>query len=60
VHFRLAELKTEVEALRALTYRAGGPVARAYRDRRLTSIGGDADEIMLTIIAKVMGMLPRT
>ncbi|MFM9942596.1 MAG: acyl-CoA dehydrogenase family protein [Hyphomicrobiaceae bacterium] len=102
VHFRLAELKTEVEALRALTYRAGeamlagedvtmlasmaklkagrvmrevtdaclqywggagylweSPVARAYRDGRLTSIGGGADEIMLTIIAKAMGTLPK-
>lgn len=102
VHFRLAELKSDVEALRALTYRAaeamlagedvtmlasmvklkagrtlreltdaclqywGGagflwesPVARAYRDGRLTSIGGGADEIMLTIIAKAMGTLPR-
>ncbi len=97
VAFRLAELKTEIEALRALTYRAaeamlagedvtmlasmaklkagramrevtdaclqywGGagylwesPVSRAYRDGRLTSIGGGADEIMLTIIAKAM------
>jgi len=103
VHFRLAELKTEVEALRALTWRAGdamlagedvtmlasmaklkagrvmrevtdaclqywggagylweSPVARAYRDGRLTSIGGGADEIMLTIIAKAMGTLPKT
>ena len=91
VHFRLAELKTEIEALRALTWRAGeamlagedvtmlasmaklkagrvmrevtdaclqywggagylwdSPVARAYRDGRLTSIGGGADEIMPT------------
>jgi citronellyl-CoA dehydrogenase len=98
----LAELKTEVEALRALTWRAGeamlagedvtmlasmaklkagrvmrevtdaclqywggagylweSPVARAYRDGRLTSIGGGADEIMLTIIAKAMGTLPK-
>jgi len=102
VHFRLAELKTEVEALRAMTYRAaealiagedvtmlasmvklkagrvtrevtdaclqywGGagylwesPAARMFRDGRLTSIGGGADEIMLTIIAKAMGTLPR-
>ncbi|HTT09654.1 MAG TPA: acyl-CoA dehydrogenase family protein [Burkholderiaceae bacterium] len=103
VHFRLAELKTEVECLRALTYRAvesyvrgadvtelasmaklkagrlsreipdaclqywGGmgftwdnPVARAYRDGRLASIGGGADEVMLGIICKFMGTLPRT
>jgi citronellyl-CoA dehydrogenase len=102
VHYRLAELKTEVESLRALTYRAtelylqgedvtelasmaklkagrllrevpdaclqywGGmgftwenPLARAYRDGRLASIGGGADEVMLGIIAKSMGILPR-
>jgi len=102
VHFRLAELRTEVEALRALTYRAtelyvegrdvtrlasmaklkagrlcrelpdaclqywGGqgymwesPVARAFRDCRLLSIGGGADEIMLGIICKYEGTLPR-
>ncbi|HWB46352.1 MAG TPA: acyl-CoA dehydrogenase family protein [Hyphomicrobiaceae bacterium] len=101
VHFRLAELKTEVEMLRALTYRAadlmlkgedvtmlasmaklkggrlgrqltdaclqyyGGmgfmnetPITRAYRDTRLWSIGGGADEIMLSIICKHMGILP--
>jgi len=101
VHFRLAELQTEIEALRALIYRAvelyvggedvtrlasmaklkagrllrecsdsclqywGGmgfmnetPVSRAYRDTRLASIGGGADEIMLGIIAKYMGTLP--
>lgn len=101
VHFRLAELKTEVELLRALSYRAAGlmlkgedvtmlasmaklksgrlnrevsdaclqyfggmgfmnetPVSRAYRDTRLGSIGGGADEIMLGIIAKYMGILP--
>jgi citronellyl-CoA dehydrogenase len=101
VHFRLAELRTEVEALRALTYRAvemyvagkdvtklasmaklkcgrlsrevadsclqywGGmgytadnPVSQAYRDGRLVSIGGGADEIMLGIICKLEGTLP--
>jgi len=101
VHFRLAELQSEVEALRALTYDAvegyingedvtmkasmaklkagrlsreltdaclqywGGmgfmwdnPIARAYRDTRLTSIGGGADEVMLSIICKQMGILP--
>ncbi|KIF83259.1 acyl-CoA dehydrogenase family protein [Noviherbaspirillum autotrophicum] len=101
VHFKLAELKTEVESLRALVYRAcelyiggqdvtelasmaklkagrlartvpdaclqfwGGmgytwenPVSRFYRDGRLTSIGGGADEIMLGIISKYMGILP--
>ena len=101
VHFRLAELKTEVEALRALTYLAtehyvagrdvtewasmaklkagrllrevpdaclqfwGGmgytwdnPASRLYRDGRLASIAGGADEVMLGIIAKQMGILP--
>lgn len=102
VHFRLAELRTEVAALRALTYQAveqyvsgkdvtklasmaklkcgrlsrevadsclqywGGmgytldnDVSRAYRDSRLVSIGGGADEIMLGIIAKLEGTLPK-
>jgi len=102
VHFRLAELRTEVESLRSLVYRAveeyvrgrdvtrlasmaklksgrltrevtdsclqywGGtgytadnPVARAFRDGRLVSIGGGADEIMLGIIARLEGTLPR-
>src|SRR6266545_25904 len=103
VHFRLAELATEIELLRSLAYRAcelyvagrdvtrlasmaklkagrlgreiadaclqywGGmgfmnetPVSRAYRDSRLGSIGGGSDEIMLTIICKLMGTLPGT
>lgn len=103
VHFRLAELRTEVEALRALTWSAveqyvagkdvtrlasmaklkcgrlvrevsdaclqywGGmgftwdnPVSRAYRDTRLVSIGGGADEVMLGIICKLEGTLPGT
>ncbi len=102
VHFRLAELQTEIEALRALTYRAsdlmiakqdvtklasmcklkggrlirevsdsclqywGGmgftmdnPVSQVYRDGRLASIGGGADEIMLGIICKYMDILPK-
>jgi citronellyl-CoA dehydrogenase len=33
-------------------------VSRAYRDARLGSIGGGADEIMLSIICKLMGTLP--
>jgi citronellyl-CoA dehydrogenase len=33
-------------------------VSRAYRDSRLGSIGGGADEIMLSIICKLMGTLP--
>lgn len=101
VHFKLAELKTEVEALRALIYRTcelyiagqdatelasmaklkagrlarivpdtclqfwGGMgftldnnISRFYRDGRLISIGGGADEIMLGIICKLMNILP--
>ncbi len=101
VHFRLAELQTEVELLRALVYRAAGlmlegtdvtrlasmaklkagrlgreltdtclqywggmgymtetPISRQWRDTRLTSIGGGADEVMLGIICKLMGTLP--
>ena len=34
------------------------PVSRAYRDSRLGSIGGGADEVMLTILCKMMGTLP--
>jgi citronellyl-CoA dehydrogenase len=102
VHFRLAELRTEVAALRALTYQAcelyisgkdvtklasmaklkcgrlsrevadsclqywGGmgftrdnPISQAYRDSRLVSIGGGADEVMLGIICKLEGTLPK-
>ncbi|EGJ11240.1 acyl-CoA dehydrogenase family protein [Rubrivivax benzoatilyticus] len=101
VHYRLAELRTEVEALRALTYRAvelyvagqdvtrlasmaklkcgrlsrevtdsclqywGGmgytpenPISQAWRDSRLVSIGGGADEVMLGIICKLENTLP--
>ncbi len=97
VQFKLAELKAEVEALRALTYQAcehyiagedvtewatmaklkagrlnrivpdtclqfwGGmgftwenKVSRMYRDGRIASIGGGADEVMLGILAKIM------
>lgn len=32
------------------------PISRYFRDSRLTSIGGGADEIMLQIIAKLEGM----
>jgi len=104
VHFRMAELQTEIEALRALIYgtceqyiNGGNPnkvlqmasmcklkagrlvrevsdscmqywggmgymwdniVARQYRDGRLASIGGGADEVMLGIICKTMDILP--
>ena len=102
VHFHLAELLTEVEALRALIYEAterclegqdvtrlasmaklkagrltrkvadtclqfwGGmgymweaSVSRLYRDGRLASIGGGADEVMLSIICKLDGLVGR-
>jgi citronellyl-CoA dehydrogenase len=101
IHFRMGELRTEIECLRSLILRAveeytagtdvtmlasmaklkagrlarevsdsclqywGGmgftwdnPASRAYRDTRLLSIGGGADEIMLGIICKLMGILP--
>jgi citronellyl-CoA dehydrogenase len=101
VHYRMAELMTEVESLRALTWKSieihvgggdctkfasmaklkggrlqrevadsclqywGGmgfmdetPISRSFRDGRLGSIGGGADEVMLGIIAKYMGILP--
>ena len=35
------------------------PISRIYRDGRLTSIGGGADEVMLQILSKHMGILPR-
>ena len=35
------------------------PVSRLYRDGRLASIGGGTDEIMLGIICKLMGILPK-
>lgn len=101
IHFRLAELQTEIEALRALVYRAaqvralgedvtklasmcklkggrltrevadvcvqywGGmgftwdnPASQLYRDGRLNSIGGGADEVMLNVICKYLDLLP--
>jgi citronellyl-CoA dehydrogenase len=33
-------------------------ITRFFRDGRLTSIGGGADEVMLSIICKLMGILP--
>ena len=35
------------------------PISRFYRDGRLASIGGGADEVMLGIICKYMGSLPK-
>jgi len=34
-------------------------ISRMYRDLRLQSIGGGADEVMLGIIAKTMGVIPK-
>lgn len=39
-------------------YLADTEVARLYRDGRLTSIGGGADELMLMVICRTMGILP--
>jgi len=35
------------------------PISRLYRDGRLASIGGGTDEIMLGIVCKLMGILPK-
>jgi citronellyl-CoA dehydrogenase len=40
-------------------YMWDNPVGRAMRDLRITSIGGGADEVMLGIIGKRMGLLAR-
>lgn len=34
-------------------------VTRMYRDMRLISIGGGADEVMLSILCKMRGTLPK-
>ena len=34
-------------------------VSRYYRDMRLTSIGGGADEVMLMMIARLLGFAKR-
>ena len=103
VHYKLAELEAEVDALHALCWsgveqvqhgqdatrlataaklKAGrvvrqvadgclqfwggmgfmdeSPISRIYRDTRLVSIGGGADEVMLQILCKFMGILPKT
>ena len=39
-------------------YMTESEISRMYRDGRLTSIGGGADEVMLGIISKYMGILP--
>lgn len=101
VHFKMAELITEVEMLKQFGYHCADMISRGcevtreasmakykvgklmrevadwclqfhggigymeetwvsryFRDSRLTSIGGGADEIMLGIIAKLEGILP--
>ncbi len=40
-------------------YTLENPVSRMFRDGRLVSIGGGADEVMLQIIAKRMGIHPQ-
>ncbi|RIK84663.1 MAG: acyl-CoA dehydrogenase [Hyphomicrobiales bacterium] len=103
VHYRLAEMQTEVAALRALSWEGvaaivrgedatriatmaklkagrvirevadgclqfwGGmgyvmesPISRIFRDGRLTSIGGGADEVMMQILSKYMGIYPKS
>lgn len=101
LHYRLAEMETEVAALRALSWQGveaivrgedatriatmtklkagrlirevadgclqfwGGmgytmdsTIGRIFRDGRVTSIGGGADEVMLQILSKFMGTFP--
>jgi citronellyl-CoA dehydrogenase len=43
----------------ATGYMSETEISRYFRDGRLSSIGGGADEIMLTVICKLMGTLPR-
>ena len=102
MHYKMAEMQSQLEAIRALLYRAteqyvdGGNVtklasmckylvgvaasempaqmlqfwggqgymaenriSRVFRDMKLVSIGGGANEVMLQIVAKEMGILPR-
>ncbi|MDP6565861.1 MAG: acyl-CoA dehydrogenase family protein [Alphaproteobacteria bacterium] len=102
MHYKLAEMQSQLEAVRALLYRAtetyvagenvtklasmakyligayvnempaqllqfwGGQgfmaenrISRVYRDLKLVAIGAGANEVMLQIIAKEMGILPR-
>jgi citronellyl-CoA dehydrogenase len=34
-------------------------ISRVFRDMKLVSIGGGANEVMLQIVSKEMGILPR-
>ena len=38
-------------------YTWDNPASRAYRDFRLGSIGGGADEVMMMVIASKMGLM---
>ncbi|RXG52640.1 putative acyl-CoA dehydrogenase 6, partial [Armadillidium vulgare] len=60
IHYRLAELQTEVEAFRALVYKCTGKfsLAECIEICASSSIAGGADEVMLSIICKLMGILP--
>jgi len=40
-------------------FMAENRITRAYRDLKLVSIGGGANEVMLQVVAKQMGILPR-
>jgi len=40
-------------------YTLENPVSQQFRDGRLASIGGGADEIMLQIICKLLNILPK-
>ena len=40
-------------------YMAENRISRVYRDLKLVSIGGGANEVMLQVVAKSMGILPR-
>jgi len=55
---RLARLVSDtcIQFYGGMGYMEETPVARYYRDARLVSIAGGADEIMLQIIAKLEGM----
>ena len=41
-------------------YAQESPISRIFRDGRLTSIGGGADEVMLQILSKYMGTFPKS
>ena len=57
---RLARVVTDacLQYWGGMGFTADNPISQAYRDSRLISIGGGADEIMLGIICKLEGTLP--